>query len=121
MYHLLRLFNITTARGWKVLSMVPGERGSKHVIALKGPAGQLTLLGLDDRGASVNTSSKLRSRYRIGGLPNNISFQRLDWNLGGGGKLRLEEQPVKVKDEVVTIEAPIHSVFALTTKRLPPL
>jgi hypothetical protein len=121
MYHLLRLFNITTARGWKVLSMVPGERGSKHLIALRGPAGQLTLFGLDDRGATVNKSSKLRSKYRIGGLPNNTSFQRLHWNLGGGGKMRLEKQPVKVKDGVVTIAAPIHSVFALTTKKLPPL
>ena len=122
MYHLLRLFNITTARGWKVVAVDPGERGSKHVVALKGPTGQLTLLGLDDRGASINQASKVRSTYRIGGLQKITSFRRLNWNVGGGGKLRLEERPVKVTDGVATVrDVPIHSVFALTTKKLPPL
>lgn len=123
MYHLLRLFNITTARGWKVRSVIPSDRRTKHLVALQGPAGQLTLFGLDERGASLNTPSKIRApTYRIGGLPKNTSFQLLHWNLGGRGGIHLRKQPVKVKaDGIATITTPIHSVFALTTKELPPL
>ena len=123
MYHLLRLFNITTARGWKVRSVIASDRRTKHLVALQGPAGQLTLFGLDDRGASLNTPSKIRApTYRIGGLPKNTSFQLLHWNLGGRGRIQLRKQPVKVRaDGIATVTTPIHSVFALTTKELPPL
>jgi hypothetical protein len=122
MYHLLRLFSITTARGWKVRSVIPTENQRKHLVAFQGARGQLTILGLDDRGADLNTTSKTRATYTIGGLPGNTSFQLLCWNLGGHGKNKLAKQPVKTNaGGVATVTAPIHSVFALTTKKLPPL
>jgi hypothetical protein len=120
MYHLLRLFTITT--GWKVRSVVPSEGQTKHLVAFQAPAGQLTIFGLDDRGADLNTPSKTRVSYTIGGLPKNKSFQLLYWNLGGRGKLKLVKEPVKADaGGVATVRAPFHSVFALTTKKLPPL
>lgn len=70
-YHILRLFAITTAPGWKVLSLLrnPSALGSgtKHLVAFQGP-GDLTILGLDERGAHRNTPSTTPVPYQIGGL-----------------------------------------------------
>lgn len=122
MYHLLRLFTTTTERGWKVLPVVrdaaaPGA-GTKHLVALKG-ATDLTILGLDDRGAPLNGKSSTQAGYEIGGLDGLTKLQLVLWNkLGGGGLHR--EPPVPVRAGVAKVPAfPVHAVFALTTKDLP--
>ena len=126
MYFLLRLFTMTTARGWKVLPVVqdPAAAGAatKHLVAFKGPGGpaaNLTILGLDDRGAQLNTVSKDKATtYVIGGLPAGTKLQLVLWNKAGGGKLHLEP-PVPVKGGIAEFAVPRHAVFALTSKELP--
>jgi hypothetical protein len=124
MYHLLRLFTITTVPGWKVLSLArnpaaPGS-GTKHMVAFQGP-GDLTILGLDERGAPRNTVSSMQVPYEIGGLSGKGPFQLALWNKAGGGTLHRESQVKADAAGVVKINVPLHSVFALTTKALPQL
>ena len=65
----------------------------------------------------------MRSRrvpYTIGNLPHDTRFQFLFWNERGGGGLVRSPTPITTDaDGVATVTAPLHSVFALTTKALP--
>jgi hypothetical protein len=124
MYHLLRLFTLTTAAGWKVLPVVRNPTaagaGTKHMVAFQGP-GDLTIVGLDDRGAQRNTASSLVVHYEIGGLQGKGPLQLVLWNKAGGGLLHREPPRKPDAAGVVGIDVPVHSVFALTTRKLPQL
>jgi hypothetical protein len=120
LYFLLQLITTTTGAGWSALRVANnGGDEHKHLVAFQAPDKTLTILGLDDRGASTNTPSGARVDYAIGNLPANTSFTLALWNRAGGGHL--------VNDRTVRSDAsglarvndvPLHSVFALTTKTL---
>jgi len=113
-YHLLRLFTQTTRPGWSVLGVdAPADR--RLVTAYRGSAGELTLIGLNTDGALLNTVSPIPISYSIGGVQAGASFRLLFWNLSGDG-LETENAVVTADaDGVVTVTAPLHAVFALTT------
>ncbi len=118
-YFLLRLVTATTERGWQP-RLVDPVSGPKRLVAFQGAGKNLTILGLHIGGAGLNVKSGTQVSYSIGGLPPRSSFQLLLWNEGGGGRLVRRPAPV-VADAggVATLTAPLHSVFALTTKQLP--
>jgi hypothetical protein len=122
MYFLLRLITTTTEAGWQVVNIqqsASSER-TKHLTAFVGAAGELTILGLDSRGAMLNSASKTRISYAIGGLPSRASLALVLWNRAGGGQLVVDSTIAADADGVARITVPLHSVFALTTKSLPP-
>ena len=122
MYFLLRLLTMTTEAGWQVVNVqqsASSER-TKHVTAFVGAAGELTILGLDGRGALLNSASTTRISYEIGGLPSRASLALVLWNRAGGGKLVVDSTIAADADGVARITVPLQSVFALTTKSLPP-
>ena len=122
MYFLLRLITMTTAPGWKVLTIKPSTSapGTKHLAAFQGNDKDLTILGLDERGATLNKPSKTQVPYTIGGLPPRASFKLVLWNRAGKGRLVVDRTIAADASGVAKITVPLHSVFALTTKALPP-
>jgi hypothetical protein len=125
-YFLLRLITMTTAPGWQVLPVkrntsAPGS-GTKHLVAFQGGGTDLTILGLDERGAAFNTASGTQVSYTIGGLPPDRSFSLVLWNKAGnktGGRtLNLEQTITTDGTRVAKLTVPAHSVFALTTRTL---
>jgi hypothetical protein len=120
MYFLLRLFTLTTERGWRVLAVErgrsPGE--TRQLAAFAGLAGELTVLGLDTRGSGLNGTSSTIVPFTIGGLPPRTRLELVLWNRAGGGKLTLGRAVTTDAAGVAALEIPLHSVFALTTKRL---
>ena len=80
-YFLLQLITTTTGTGWSALKVANnGGDGHKHLVAFQAHDKTLTILGLDDRGASINTPSGARVDYAIGNLPPNTSFTLALWN-----------------------------------------
>ena len=122
-YFLLRLVTMTTEPGWRVLQL--NQSGSsertKHLAAFAGGDDELTILGLDSEGADVNTTSSTRVDYTIGGLPPRASFSLLLWNKSGNGQIVRDSTVTANADGVAQVRSvPLQSVFALTTKALPP-
>jgi hypothetical protein len=94
---------------------VNGDAGTKLVTAYAGPAGALTLIGLDTSGAQVNGLSPIRKSYAIGGLPPETTLHLAVWNeLGNGLILNLPDVQTD-SSGVATFGAPVNAVFALTT------
>jgi hypothetical protein len=121
-YFLLQLFTLTTAPGWRVLAVEPADRGdSRQLAALSGPDGELTIFGLDRGGALLNSTSSRKVEYRIGGLPPGRRLDLLLWNRTGGGRLVRDGAVTTDPDGSARLRAPLHSVFALTSKPLPAL
>ena len=119
MYHLLRMMSLTTEAGWQVVHLRPKTvSGTKRLAALKGPGSLLTILGLDSGGAQRNTVSETEVSYTIGGLRPNAAFTLVVWNKVGGGQLVSDGTITAGADGVARVTAPLHSVFALTTKRV---
>jgi hypothetical protein len=119
MYFLLRLVTMTTDPGWRVLDVQRSAASTKQLTAFAGDAGELTILGLDSRGALLNTASRTRSSYTIGGLPPHSSFALLLWNRAGGGQVVVDSTIAADANGVATITVPLQAVFALTTKSAP--
>jgi Glycosyl hydrolase catalytic core len=116
-YHLLRLVTLTTEEGWRVVHLKPKSPAStKRLVALKGPGTQLTILGLDSRGAKTNGVSQTKVSYIIDGLRRNAAFTLLLWNRAGGGQLASDGTITSNARGVASVTAPLHAVFALTTK-----
>lgn len=119
MYYLLRLFTVTTERGWNVRLVAP-TTGARQLVAFQGAGSDLTIFGLSFNGAQLNRPSGKLVPYTIGGLPKQTSFRLLFWNRAGGGKLVVDPAPFTTNGSgEVMVKAPEHSVFALTTKALP--
>jgi hypothetical protein len=113
-YHLTRLFTQTVRPGWNVRN-VEQDGGSQIVAAYSAPSGDgLTLIGLDTAGASLDKAPQERP-YHFSKLPGNTSFQLLYWNRGGQGQLRSAGKAKTDAAGNLTVEAPLQSVFALTT------
>jgi hypothetical protein len=124
MYFLLRLITATTEREWNVLRVEPpaGPSTSRKQLVAFARGDNLTILGLNVDGASLNTPSGRTVDYTIGRLPARTPFQLLLWNEDGKtGALVHKPTPVTTDGSgTATVRAvPLHSVFALTTKALP--
>jgi hypothetical protein len=116
-YNVLRLLTATTQpRGGSIVSMVPspGADPAKLVTAYVSPAGNLTILGLDENGGSIATTSHAPVAYSLGGLPPNTQFRLVVWNAdGGGGNTDIGYLST---DEAgsISFAVPLDAVFALT-------
>jgi hypothetical protein len=118
MYFALRLVTATTAPGWKAVALQrrqPSAR-TKYLAALAGPAGELTILGLDGAGGRLNGVSSRHVSFTIGGLPRRASFTLALWNRRGDGQNEVVGKVEADDAGVATVTAPLHAVFALTTK-----
>jgi hypothetical protein len=121
-YHALKLVTATTQAGWSVREVRPASLGDpRKLVAFGDPAGAITILGLDSRGAQLNGTSAKKAPYSVGGLPARTEFQLVLWNRAGGGKLVLEKPVTTDAAGVARLTVSLHAVFALTTKPLPPL
>lgn len=122
MYHLLRLFTLTTELGWKVFTYNgPPGGGRKHVVAFKSPGTAMTVIGLSEEGGHENAAPAAPLSYEIDGLTKNARYRLLIWNKGGRGGLVLEPAPVvaNANGHAIVKNIPKRAVFALTSKELP--
>jgi hypothetical protein len=125
-YSIVRLFTAWTKPGWKVVG-VDGASGTKLLAGYAGPAGQLTVVGLDTSGAGLNLPSASQVSYSIGGLPPSSPLQLVVWNQDGLGGLSASAALTTDAAGTATVTVPLQSVFALTTlpdvaqTRRPPL
>jgi hypothetical protein len=113
-YHLMRLFTQTVKPGWNV-RQVTHDPGSQIVAAYAAPSGGgLTLIGLDTAGASLNKAVPEERSYHLE-LPPNKQLELLYWNRHGGGLLTSAGKVRTDRGGNLTVKAPLHSVFAVTT------
>jgi hypothetical protein len=114
-YHLIRLFTQTVKPAWNVRELAH-DSGSEIAAAYSAPSGDgLTLIGLDTAGASLNRAVKAQRSYRFSNLPRNKSFDLLYWNRHGRGLLTSAGKIRTDGGGNLTVEAPLNSVFAVTT------
>jgi hypothetical protein len=114
-YHLTRLFTQTVKPGWNVRELAH-DPGTEIAAAFSAPSGNgLTLIGLDTAGASLNRAVKEQRSYHFANLPKATSFELVYWNRRGGGQLRSGGKVRSDRRGNLTVEAPLHSVFAVTT------
>ena len=112
-YNAVRLLTATAKPGWSVVA-VDGNAATKLATAFAGPAGALTVIGLDTAGAQVSGYTPVRTSYAIGGLPAQATFALTVWNELGDGAI-LTMPPVQTDASgVATFTAPVNAVFALT-------
>ena len=113
-YYLTRLFTQTVKPGWNVVGLT-GAPAQKLVTAYASPSGDLTLIGLDTAGASLDTVSSTVIPYSLDGLPPNTTFQLYYWNLDGAGGNAFAGSVRSDALGHLSVTAPLQSVFALTT------
>ena len=113
-YHLARLFTATTRPGWRTVG-VDGAPGTKLTAAFAGGPGELTVVGLDTAGGSMNAASPATATYALGGLPPGTAFRLVVWNADGTSAIT--EAPAVTTDAagIARLTVPLHAVFALTT------
>ena len=113
-YYLTRLFTQTVKPGWNVVGLT-GAPAQKLVTAYASPSGDLTLIGLDTAGASLDTVSSTVVLYTLDGLPPNTTFRLSYWNLDGTGGNASAGSVRSDAPGQLNVTAPLQSVFALTT------
>jgi hypothetical protein len=113
-YYLTRLFTQTVKPGWNVIGLT-GAPAQKLVTAYASPSGDLTLIGLDTAGASLNTVSSTVVPYSLAGLPPNTTFRLYYWNLDGTGGNTFVGSVRSDALGQLNVTVPLQSVFALTT------
>jgi hypothetical protein len=115
-YDLMRLFTQTVEPGWNVRELTTDDSGTELVAAYSAPSGPgLTLIGLDTAGARLNEKVPDQRTYHFSKLPGNTSFELLYWNRHGRGLLTSAGTKQTDGGGNLPGEAPLHSVFALTT------
>jgi hypothetical protein len=106
----------TTEPGWQVVAV--DRRASartKQLTALTGPKGELTILGLDAAGATLEGVSPKQIGYVVGGLPAGARFSLAVWNRAGDGKNEVVGPISADGAGVARVTVPLHAVFALAT------
>ena len=118
-FRVMRLLMRAVEPGWKVLK-VEGGSASQCVVGFRsdGDPQHRTIAGLDSAGSKLNVTSPKRSSYTISGLPKNTRFQLCFWNLNGDGLNTFDDEARSDADGVVTVTAPLHSIFVLTTRNI---
>ena len=133
-YYALSLLFHTTVPGWQIVRVDPwqdddwsvpayrvtgftsNDRPEKELVAYAGPAGELTIVGLDTRGRALNAvSTDPPASYSIGGLPPNTSFNLALWNATGDGTDSIADVVTTNAAGVARFEVPLQAAFALTT------
>ena len=116
-YAATRLLTSTTRAGWRVVG-VDGPERPRLLTAYAGPAGELTVIGLDTRGGALNGLAPSFSTYLVGGFPPNARLSLALWNADGKGGLG---PPIALRASaggVARVGVPQQAVFALTTLAL---
>jgi hypothetical protein len=115
-YHLLRLVTATTEPGWTVVAVDRGGSArTKQLTAFAGPKGELTILGLDAAGATLDGVSPKEVGYTIAGLAAGAKLSLALWNRLGDGKNEVVGPITADAAGVARVTVPLHAVFALTT------
>jgi hypothetical protein len=91
------------------------DQPEKELVAYRGPAGQLTLLGLDSHGRDLNVVSAEKPAYSIGGLPAATTFNLAVWNGDGTGENSIVGTVTTNAAGVARFAVPLQAAFALTT------
>jgi hypothetical protein len=112
-YRLLQLFTATVHPGWSALA-VDAPPDARLMTAFRGPAGELTVIGLDRDGAQLNTASSTTVTYLVGGLPPSRAFHLLVWNAVGDATTSDGGTVTADATGAATVTAPLQAVFALT-------
>jgi hypothetical protein len=117
-YRLLRLLTTTVQPGWKVVALQPAstEAAGRHLVAFAGAEGELTVVGLHEDGAHINTRSRRIIAYSIGGLSPHTSFTPHLWNKDGRGTNQTAARVTVGADGIARMSVPLQSMFALTRK-----
>ena len=132
-YYALSLLFHTTVPGWQIVRVEPWEaddwgvpqwrveghrsidQREKELVAYAGPAGELTVVGLDTNGRNLNAASTAPPvPYSIGGLPPNGSLTLALWNATGDGTNSVAGTVTTNTAGVARFEVPLHAAFALT-------
>jgi hypothetical protein len=121
MYHLLRLFTATTARGWNVHAFkTRPDSATKHLVAFRAQGMTKTVIGLHEGGSLADKAPANTVSYQIGGLQPRGRYKLVVWNKGGRGGLVVEPVAVTASPKgIATVHVPMRAVFALTSKELP--
>jgi hypothetical protein len=115
-YSALRLVTETTKPGWQALAVRRRHAArTAYVVAFAGSNDELTIVGLDSRGAPLNEPSPIRVSYAIAGLPPHASFTLAVWNGRGDGKTHIVGEVTTDAAGVARVTAPLQAAFALTT------
>jgi hypothetical protein len=134
-YNAMSLLFHTTSPGWQIVGVEPwdasdwsvpsyranlgdttNDRPEQELVAYAGPNGELTVVGLDTHGKSLNTAStEPPSAYSIGGLPPNTTFNLAEWNAAGDGSNSIAEPVTTNGAGVARFDVPLQAAFALTT------
>ena len=112
-YWTTRLLTMTTRPGWAVLG---GGLDPEHklVTAYAGPAGELTVVGMDTGDPEFKLADE-ELPYTVGGLPAGTTFRIVTWNGASVGALADEGTVTSDSDGVVDLTTHRHAVWALTT------
>jgi len=134
-YNAMWLLFHTTAPGWQILGVDPWDSSDwgvpayetsggdtttdqpeQELAAYYGPAGELTVVGLDTHGKSLNVASTdPPSPYSIGGLPPSTTFTLAEWNATGDGTDSIAGPVTTNAAGVARFAVPLQAAFALTT------
>jgi hypothetical protein len=113
-YSALRLITETTKPGWQALA-VRRRRAARtaYIVAFAGRNDELTIVGLDSRGALLNEPSPMHVSYAIAGLPPRASFTLAVWNGHGDGNTRVVGEVTTDAAGVARVTVPLQAAFAL--------
>ena len=134
-YNALSLLFHATAPGWQIIGVDPwdssdwsvpvfartsatrsNDQPEQELAAYAGPSGELTIVGLDTHGKSLNVASTdPPSSYSIGGLPPNTTFTLAEWNATGDGTNSIAGLVTTNAAGVARFDVPLQAAFALTT------
>ena len=129
-YNAMRLLFRTTHHGWQVLGVDPwteddwtvkakdvtADQPEREISAYAGPNNELTLVGLDTHGQSLNAiSTEPPSSYSVGGLPPYTKFTLAVWNATGDGTDSIAGTVTTNAAGVARFDVPVQAAFALTT------
>jgi hypothetical protein len=115
-FRALRLLIKAVRPGWKGVNVV-GVSDSQRIVGFT-DGQDVTVAGLDTGGAQQDSASSASRSYTIGGLPGSTSFGLWLWNRDGNGMNSFDGHAQSDGGGNVSFEAPLRSVFVLTT--LPP-
>ena len=118
-FRALRLLMRAVEPGWRAVD-VTGGSPTQCVVGFVSPDDRdaVSVIGLDTAGGTLDTPSPRRSTYTITSLPPSTTFQLSFWNRDGDGLNSFDDSARSDASGTVTVSAPVHSVFALTTRRI---
>jgi hypothetical protein len=113
-FRALRLLIQAVRPGWKGVN-VRGVSDTQRVVGFTGAGSNLTIAGLDTAGAELHGASSQQASYVIQGVPANTSFRLWFWNHEGDGMNSFDGSAQSDGQGRVSIQAPLQSLFVLTT------